>query len=112
MQSKNEKLRKSLQYLWGEWLKPLLIISAIVFPLKSAIADWNWVPSVSMKPTILEGDLVYVNKLAFDLNMTFTLCRLDEWSNPQRGDIVVFFAPNDCTRHVNRVDANPEDTTE
>jgi signal peptidase I len=34
------------------------------FPFKSAIADWNWVPTGSMKPTVLEGDLVLVNKLA------------------------------------------------
>src|SRR2546430_5251627 len=41
----------------SEWLRPALLIAAIVFPLKSAVADWNWVPSGSMKPTILEGDL-------------------------------------------------------
>jgi len=29
----------------------------VITPLKSAIVDWNWVPSGSMKPTILEGDL-------------------------------------------------------
>ena len=70
------------QLLWREWIKPLGLVAIIVFPLKSAVADWNWVPSGSMKPTILEGDLVFVNKLAYDLKVPFTLQRLAEWDNP------------------------------
>src|SRR5687768_2785841 len=46
-------LRKVPGYLWREWLKPLGLAALIVFPLKSAVADWNWVPTGSMKPTIL-----------------------------------------------------------
>jgi signal peptidase I len=84
----------------------------IVFPLRSAVADWNWVPSGSMKPTILEGDLVFVNKLAYDLRVPFTLQRLARWDNPARGDIVVFFSPHDGTRLVKRVVAVPGDTIE
>src|SRR3954464_4001635 len=60
-------LGKAGAYLWREWLRPAALIAVIVFPLKSAVADWNWVPSGSMKPTILEGDLILVNKLAYDL---------------------------------------------
>ena len=33
------------RYLWKEWFRPLLVAAAIVLPFKSAIADWNWVPS-------------------------------------------------------------------
>jgi signal peptidase I len=111
---KNEAdgLKKGTSYLWREWLKPALLIAAIVFPLKSAVADWNWVPSGSMKPTILEGDLVFVNKLAYDLKFPFTLWRLAEWSQPRRSDIVVFFSPRDGTRLVKRIVAGPGDTIE
>ena len=84
----------------------------IIFPLRSAVADWNWVPSGSMKPTILEGDLVFVNKLAYDLKVPFTLQRLADWDNPARGDIVVFFSPHDGMRLVKRVVAVPGDTIE
>ena len=93
-----KQLRRATRYLWREWIKPLGLMALIVFPLKSALADWNWVPSGSMKPTILEGDLVFVNKLAYDLKVPFTLARLAEWDNPARGDIVVFFSPHDGTR--------------
>src|SRR5262245_31696342 len=99
-------------YLWREWIRPLVVIAAIVFPLKSALADWNWVPTGSMKPTILEGDLVLVNKLAYDLKVPFTLWRLAEWDNPKHEDIVVFFSPKDETRLVKRVIGVPGDTIE
>jgi signal peptidase I len=100
------------KYLWDEWLRPLLIALAVVAPIKSAIGDWNWVPSGSMKPTILEGDLVAVNKLAYDLKVPFTLMRLAEWAQPVNGDIVIFFSPKDGTRLVKRVVASPGDTIE
>jgi signal peptidase I len=107
-----KRLQKAARYLWREWVRPAGVIAAIVFPFKSAIADWNWVPTGSMKPTILEGDLVLVNKLAYDLKVPFTLQRVAEWSDPARGDIVVFFSPSDGTRMVKRVIAGPGDTLE
>lgn len=106
------RLQRAARYLWREWIKPAASVAIIVFPLKSALADWNWVPTGSMKPTILEGDLVFVNKLAYDLKVPFTLQRLAGWDNPARGDIVVFFSPYDGTRLVKRVVAVPGDTIE
>ena len=105
-------LRRAGGYLWREWIRPAVVVAAIVFPLKSAFADWNWVPSGSMKPTILEGDLVLVNKLAYDLKVPFTLQRLAQWDDPAQGDIVVFFSPHDGKRMVKRVIARPGDTLE
>ena len=83
----SNRLRRFGLYLWREWIRPTLVIAAIVLPFKSAIADWNWVPTGSMKPTVLEGDLVLVNKLAYDLKVPFTLQRLAAWGDPARGDI-------------------------
>ena len=65
-----------------------------------------------MKPTILEGDRVFVNKLAYDLKVPFTTRHLAEWNNPHRGDIVVFFSPHDGKRLVKRVVGLPGDTIE
>src|SRR5216110_864770 len=75
----------------------LLVISS----LRSALADWNDVPTGSMKPTIQEGDRVVVNKLAYDLKVPFTTIEIWKWDNPKRGDIVVLFSPVDGTRLVN-----------
>lgn len=107
-----KSVRKAAHYFWREWLKPVVFTAAIVFPFKSAIADFNWVPTGSMKPTILEGDLVTVNKLAYDLKVPFTLMRLAEWDQPARGEIVVFFGPDSGIRLIKRIVAGPGDTIE
>jgi signal peptidase I len=108
----SKRLRKPILHLWREWVRPAAVIAAIVLPLKSALADWNWVPTGSMKPTILEGDLVLVNKLAYDIKVPFTLWRLAEWDQPRHEDIVVFFSPRDEVRLVKRVVGLPGDTLE
>ncbi|MDQ8198283.1 signal peptidase I [Pelagicoccus enzymogenes] len=97
---------------WSEWRSTILVILLGIVPLKSSFADWNWVPTSSMNPTILEGDLVYVNKLAYDLRVPLTLKRLSRWGDPEAGDIVVLFSPEDGTRLVKRVVGVPGDTLE
>lgn len=97
-------------WFWREWLRGLLVVVLIVGSLRSAVADWNDVPTGSMKPTILEGDRIVVNKLAYDLKIPFTRLRIARWGAPQRGDIVVFGSPEDGTRLVKRVVGLPGDT--
>src|ERR1043166_6941839 len=97
---------------WREEIRPLLVLALVLFSLRSSFADWNDVPTGSMRPTILEGDRVFVNKLAYDLKVPFTTWHIAEWSNPQRGDIVVFFSPHDGKRLVKRVVGLPGDTIE
>ncbi len=100
------------RHFWKKELRPLLILALVIFAVRSSLADWNDVPSGSMKPTILEGDRLYVNKLAYDLKIPFTRIHLAEWSEPHRGDIVVFFSPHDGQRLVKRVVGLPGDTIE
>jgi signal peptidase I len=105
-------MKRIANKIWREWIRPPALFFIIVFPLKSAVADWNWVPTGSMKPSILEGELVLVNKLAYDLKVPFTTLHLSTWGNPLRGDVVVFFSPKDGTRLVKRVIGLPGDTVE
>ncbi len=93
-----------------EELRIFLVMLLVVSSLRSALADWNDVPTGSMKPTIEIGDRVVVNKLAYDLKIPFTTIEVMKWADPQRGDIVVLFSPVDGTRLVKRVIAVPGDT--
>jgi signal peptidase I len=103
-------MNKTLRRFWKNWIKPLLVIGLITGSLRSAVADWNDVPTGSMKPTILEGDRIVVNKLAYDLKVPFTTWHLAEWGNPKRGDIAVFYSPADGKRLVKRVIGLPGDS--
>src|SRR5687767_5808777 len=93
-------------------IRIFLLMILVVSSLRSALADWNDVPTGSMKPTIQEGDRVVVNKLAYDLKVPFTTINIFKWGNPQRGDIVVLFSPADGTCLVKRVVAVPGDEVE
>ncbi|GAG29971.1 unnamed protein product, partial [marine sediment metagenome] len=97
---------------WREWVKPLLVVLIVCGSFRSAIADWNDVPTGSMKPTIVEGDRIFVNKLAYGLRVPFTSWQLIERDGPQRGDVVIFFAPEDGLRMVKRVIGLPGDRVE
>ncbi|MFZ2147660.1 MAG: signal peptidase I [Sedimentisphaerales bacterium] len=107
-----QKAKKYVCRLWKEWRMTILFLVCVVVPVKSSLADWNWVPTGSMNPTILEGDLLYVDKIAYDLRFPLTLHRLAKWSDPQRGDIVVCFSPDDGTRLVKRIIGQPGDIIE
>jgi len=105
-------LRARARHWWVKEIRPLLVLALVLFAIRSSLADWNDVPTGSMKPTILEGDRVYVNKLAYDLKVPFTTWHIVEWSNPQRGDIVVFYSPYHGKRLVKRVIGLPGDKVE
>jgi len=96
---------------WKEWRFFFLFI-ALMFVFRSAIADWNHVPSGSMKPSILIGDRVVVNKVAYDLRIPFTMTRINRWGNPKRGEIVTFPSPKDERLFIKRVIGIPGDTVE
>lgn len=101
-----------MRKFWLEWLKPLLVVAILTGAFRSAIADWYIVPTGSMKPTIMEGDRVFVNKLAYDLRVPFTKVQLSHLNDPQRGDVAVLYSPYDSKRLVKRVIGIPGDVVE
>lgn len=98
-------------WLYKAWKenKSLLLFMALMFVFRSAFADWNTVPTGSMKPTILEGDRILVNKMAYDIRVPFTQVALLKISDPARGDIIVFDSKVSEKRLVKRVIGVPGD---
>ncbi|WP_028775082.1 signal peptidase I [Shewanella waksmanii] len=90
--------------------RSLLLFILLMCIFRSAVADWNHVPSGSMKPTILEGDRLVVNKMAYDLHIPFTHMSLLSFADPQRGDIIIFDSAAADKRLVKRVIGEPGDT--
>jgi signal peptidase I len=104
-------MKNGLRKVWREYrgLAVFLVLMAI---FRSALADWNVVPTGSMKPTIVEGDRILVNKLAYDLKIPLTHISLHRFADPMRGDIVVFDSNAADTRLVKRVIGLPGDTVQ
>jgi len=98
-----DALKHRIAMLWKGWGFSILIALIVATSFKCAIADWYIVPTGSMKPTIVEGDRIFVNKLAYDLKIPYTTWHIAEWGAPQRGEIVVFYSPADGKRLVKRV---------
>ncbi|MDR3385997.1 MAG: signal peptidase I [Rudaea sp.] len=92
--------------------KSLFVFFALMMIFRSALADWMYVPSGSMNPTIVEGDRILVDKQAYGLRIPFTTARLTKGSDPQRGDIVIFASPKDGITLVKRIVGLPGDTVE
>jgi signal peptidase I len=99
----------TLKLYWREY-RGLLLFLVLMFGLRSAWADWVYVPSGSMNPTIIEGDRLLIDKHIYGLRLPFSLIHLTEGQNPIRGDIIVFDSPRDGTSLVKRVIAVPGDS--
>lgn len=96
---------KKLVREWGGFV--LFIVLMVLF--RSSVADWYTVPTGSMKPNILEGDRIFVNKIQYDIRVPFTHWSLKELGNPKRGDIIVLDSPAEDKRLVKRVIGVPGD---
>ncbi|HET7535928.1 MAG TPA: signal peptidase I [Candidatus Didemnitutus sp.] len=105
-----ERATSWLKRQWREWRSFLFLFCFVWIPLRSSVIDYSPVPTGSMNPTVLEGDVVWVNKLAYGLRVPLTQTYLTRWAEPQRGDIVVVLSPLDGTRLVKRIVGVPGDT--
>jgi signal peptidase I len=97
---------------WLQQNRGFLIFLLCFGFFRSAVADWNPIPSGSMRPTLLEGDVVLVDRLAYDLKLPLTDVVLLPLGTPRRGDVVTFTSPSDGVRLIKRLVALPGDTVE
>lgn len=97
---------------WVRYNKGFIAFLVLFGVFRTAVADWNPIPSASMHPNLLEGDVVLVNRMAFDLKVPLTDMVLARLGEPQRGDIVTFHSPRDGTLLIKRVVALPGDVVE
>jgi signal peptidase I len=74
-------------------LKSILFIVTAIFIFRSTFLNWYVIPTGSLLPTLKIGDHVVVNKLSYGIMLPFMQTRIFSWSQPDRGDIVVFQGP-------------------
>jgi len=106
-----QRVLSTAKWLWRESRSVFYFLVLMVI-FRSAIADWSDVPSGSMKPTIVEGDRIFVNKLAYNLRIPLTHKSLWHLDDPKRGDIIIFDSNVSKLRLVKRVIGLPGDLVE
>src|SRR5579872_5736829 len=80
-----------------EYARSFFPILLVVFVLRAFIVEPFRIPSGSMKPTLLEGDFILVNKYIYGLRLPIFGSKLMDTHEPQRGDIFVFRYPKDTS---------------
>ncbi|MDP6653145.1 MAG: signal peptidase I [Gammaproteobacteria bacterium] len=103
------RMRGYMRLFWKENRQFFLLLFCIVF-FKSAIADLSSISGASMLPTLLDGDKVWVNKLAYDVKIPWTEISLAELADPKHGDIVIIDSKRANKRLVKRIVGVPGDT--
>lgn len=98
------------QPTWIEYSGSFFPVIALVFVLRSFLFEPFKIPSSSMVPTLVIGDLILVNKYTYGIRLPIINKKIIEVNNPQRGDVMVFKYPKDPSLdYIKRVIGVPGD---
>lgn len=104
------KKRKEVIFEYAEAIVTALVLALLI---RAFVVQAFKIPSGSMKPTLLVGDHILVNKLIYGLRIPFTDDRVLTFHKPERGEIIVFKWPRDTSRDfIKRVIGLPGDVVE
>lgn len=102
--------RLLMQPWWLDWTAGLFPVIAVVFVLRSFLFEPFKIPSGSMIPTLLVGDLILVNKFHYGVRLPVIHTKVIANNEPQRGDVMVFrFPPQPSLDYIKRVVGVPGD---
>src|SRR6476659_5714715 len=102
--------RLLMQPWWLDWTAGLFPVILAVFLLRSFVVEPFKIPSGSMMPTLLVGDLILVNKFTYGLRLPVLNTKITEGRPPQRGDVMVFrYPPKPSLDYIKRVVGVPGD---
>jgi signal peptidase I len=95
---------------WLDWTAGLFPVIAAVFLLRSFLFEPFKIPSGSMVPTLLVGDLILVNKFDYGIRLPVVNAKVVANNDPRRGDVVVFrYPPDPRLDYIKRVVGVPGD---
>ncbi len=77
-----------------DWVESIIVAFILAMFVRTFIVQAFKIPTGSMRPTLLEGDLILVNKFIYGARVPLTGRRLPKVRQPQRGDVIVFIYPD------------------
>ncbi|MHB8949590.1 MAG: signal peptidase I [Rhodoferax sp.] len=104
------RVRLLAQPWWLDWTAGLFPVIIAVFFLRSFLFEPFKIPSGSMIPTLMVGDLILVNKFHYGVRLPVINTKITEGTAPQRGDVMVFrYPPKPSLDYIKRVVGLPGD---
>lgn len=88
------------------FLKTIVVFLVVALSLRASVVEAFKIPSSSMVPTLQVGDHILVNKLSYGLRIPFKDETVKLFSQPERGDVVVFTLPDNPATPENEADTN------
>ena len=76
-------MNNKMRYLIKEWVEPIVIAVILALIIRTFVMQAFKIPTGSMRPTLIEGDRIMVNKFIY------------KFREPKRGDVIVFISPED-----------------
>jgi len=95
MRAKNQTPSIKKKSAVREWVESILVAFILAVIIRTFVVQAFKIPTGSMRPTLLEGDLILVNKFIYGAKVPFTNLRLPAVRQPKRGDVIVFIYPED-----------------
>lgn len=96
-----------------EWLESIIIAFILAMIIRAFVVQAFKIPTGSMRPTLLEGDIILVNKFIYGAKIPWTDKRLPALTWPKRGDVIVFIYPENPKKDfIKRLIALPGETVE
>lgn len=107
---KNKTTLKSNKGVIREWVDSIVIAAVLAIFLRTFFFQIYKIPTTSMVSTLTPGDKIFVSKLTYGPKIPFTGIRIKGFSQPVRGDVVVFVPPHDRKKaYIKRLIGIPGD---
>lgn len=96
-----------------DWAESIIIAFILAMVIRTFVVQAFKIPTGSMRPTLLEGDIIMVNKFLYGAKIPFTDLRLPKIRQPKRSDVVVFIYPENPKKDfIKRLVASPGEIVE
>jgi signal peptidase I len=96
-----------------EWIESLIVALLLAMVIRTFVVQAFRIPTGSMRMTLIEGDIILVNKFLYGAKVPFTDLRLPKVRAPKRGDVVVFIYPENPKKDfIKRLVGLPGDVVE
>ncbi|MBU4251880.1 MAG: signal peptidase I [Candidatus Omnitrophica bacterium] len=96
-----------------DWAESIIIAFLLALVIRTFLVQAFKIPTGSMRMTLIEGDLILVNKFIYGAKIPFTNLRLPALKPPKRGDVIVFIYPEDKSKDfIKRLVGFPGDVVE